>query len=53
VSNLADTRVATVFEIPYANAGGVEVTAESSRQVGRDLAVAMRWYFEGQANGKK
>lgn len=52
-SNLSDTRVATVFELPYANAGGVEVTAESSRQVGRDLAVAMKAYFEKRANGEQ
>jgi hypothetical protein len=39
-------RVATVLEVPYANAGGVEVTDESARQLGKDLAVAMQSYFE-------
>ncbi|MFH1708942.1 MAG: peptidase M14 [Planctomycetota bacterium] len=35
------------FEIPYANAGGVEVTADSARAFGRDLAHAVKKYLEG------
>ena len=34
------------FELPYANAGGVEVNAESARALGRDLARAMSGFFE-------
>jgi hypothetical protein len=45
-SKLPEVQVATVLELPYANAGGVEVTAESARQLGRDLAVSIRAYFE-------
>ena len=45
-SNLPDIQVATVLELPYANAGGVAVTPESARQLGRDLAISMQAYFE-------
>ncbi|UCG46253.1 MAG: hypothetical protein JSU94_12185 [Phycisphaerales bacterium] len=34
------------LEIPYANAGGQPVTAESARSFGRDLAYAIRRYIE-------
>jgi len=34
-------RLATGFEIPYANAAGVEVNAETARAFGRDLAEAL------------
>jgi hypothetical protein len=38
--------VATTIEIPYANAGGRPVTAESARALGADLARAIRLYLE-------
>jgi len=43
---LEGVRLATSFEIPYANAGGRPVTAESARAFGRDLARALRRYLE-------
>jgi hypothetical protein len=36
---------ATTIEIPYANAGGVDVTAESARAFGDDLARALRRFL--------
>jgi hypothetical protein len=39
-------KLATSFEIPYANAAGVEVNDVSARAFGRDLAVAIRRYLE-------
>jgi hypothetical protein len=44
-SRLPNVRLATSLEIPYANAGGVEVNAESARAFGRDLAAALRAYL--------
>ncbi len=41
-------RLAASFEIPYANAGGQTVTAETARAFGRDLAKAIRRYLEEQ-----
>jgi hypothetical protein len=38
-------RAAATLEIPYANAGGVEVTPDSARALGRDLAGAMRTFL--------
>jgi hypothetical protein len=38
-------RVATSFEIPYANAAGRRVDADSARSFGRDLARAVRSYL--------
>ena len=38
--------LATTFEIPYANASGQPVTADSARAFGRDLAKALRRYLE-------
>lgn len=38
-------RLATSFEIPYANAAGRPVDAESARAFGRDLARAVRQYL--------
>lgn len=38
--------VATSIEIPYANAGGQPVTAESARALGVDLARALRAYLQ-------
>lgn len=47
-SELAGIRLATTFEIPYANAAGKQVTAESARAFGRDVAAALREYLSGQ-----
>lgn len=38
-------RLATSFEIPYANAAGRPVDADSARAFGRDLACAVRQYL--------
>lgn len=38
--------VATTIEIPYANASGAEVNAETARAFGRDLARAIRGYLD-------
>jgi hypothetical protein len=38
--------IATSIEIPYANAGGKPVTAESARALGLDLAHALRIYLQ-------
>ncbi|MBM3476369.1 MAG: peptidase M14 [Armatimonadetes bacterium] len=43
-SELPGIDFATTIEIPYANAGGVAVTAESARAFGRDLAAAIEAY---------
>ncbi len=45
-SDLEGIRLAASFEIPYANAGGQPVTAESAREFGRSLARALRSYLE-------
>lgn len=45
-SDLEGIRLATSFEIPYANAGGRPVTAESARAFGRSLARAIRSALE-------
>jgi len=45
-SELEGVRLATTFEVPYANAGGRAVTADSARQFGRNLAVALRQYLQ-------
>ena len=45
-SSPPEIQVAAVLELPYANAGGVAVTPESARQLGRDLAVSMQAYIE-------
>jgi hypothetical protein len=45
-SKIPDIWVATLLEVPYANAGGVAVTPDSARQLGIDLAKALRVYFE-------
>ena len=39
-------RMATTFEIPYANVGTTLVTADNARDFGRDLARALRRYLE-------
>jgi len=39
-------RLAATFEIPYANAGGGEVTTDSARAFGHDVARALREYIE-------
>jgi hypothetical protein len=45
-SDLEGVRLVASFEIPYANAGGQPVTAESARAFGRSLARALRGYLE-------
>lgn len=45
-SEIDGIRLAASFEIPYANAGGQPVTAESARTFGRSLAKAIRQYLE-------
>jgi hypothetical protein len=44
-SNLPETRMATVLEVPYADANGVTVTPDSARLLGRDMAVALDAYL--------
>ena len=44
-SSLDHVHLATSVEIPYATAGGVEVTAPGARAFGRDLARALRVYL--------
>jgi hypothetical protein len=44
--------VGASMEIPYANAAGKEVTAESARAFGRDLARALRQYLQTKAGRK-
>lgn len=44
-SRLPGIRVATVLEVPYANAGGIAVTTDTARQLGNDLANAMYLHF--------
>jgi hypothetical protein len=46
-SRLPGIRAATVLEVPYANVDSVAVTPESARLLGRDLAVAMKLYLNG------
>ncbi len=47
-SHLPGIAVATVMEIPYATAGGQEVSPASARALGGDLAHALRRYFENK-----
>ena len=44
-AGLPGVRLATTLEIPYASAGGVEVSAERARQLGRDIAAALADYL--------
>jgi hypothetical protein len=39
-------RLATTFELPYANSQGVEVNADSARAFGRDVGHAIKAYLE-------
>ncbi len=39
-------KLATTFELPYANAQGVEVTAESARAFGQDVGRGLKAYLE-------
>lgn len=43
---LSGIRLAASLETPYANCGGVEVTPEACRTLGRNLAAAIRAYLE-------
>jgi hypothetical protein len=45
MASLPEDPVRASFEIPYANAGGVAVTAETAREFGRDLARALDAYL--------
>lgn len=45
-ATIPNTDLAASFEVPYANAGGVAVTAESAHAFGVDLARAIRRYLE-------
>ncbi len=45
-AGIEGVRLSAPFEIPYANAAGQPVTAESARAFGRSLARAMRAYLE-------
>ncbi len=45
-AGLPGVKLATTFELPYANAQGEEVNASSARAFGRDLATAIRSYLE-------
>ena len=45
VRGLPGVRVGSTIEIPYANANGQEVNAESARALGRALAAALRAYL--------
>jgi len=45
-ATLPNVALASSLEIPYANASGVAVDADSARALGRDLARAMRVYLE-------
>ena len=44
-AELPGVRVATTIEVAYANADGKEVTDETARALGRDLARALRKYL--------
>ena len=44
-AELPGIRLATSLEIPYANAGGQKVTADTARAFGKDLAHALRRYL--------
>ncbi len=45
-AELPGVRLPSSFEVPYANAGGAEVNAETARAFGHDLARALRRYLE-------
>lgn len=47
VRELPGVVLGTAIEIPYANAGGAEVNAESARGFGRDLLTALAAYLRG------
>ena len=52
-ANLPGTGMASSIEIPYANASGTTVTAETTRAFGRDLARALRRFLEvGERNAE-
>ena len=45
-ASLPGIDLACTFELPYANAKGVEVNADSARAFGKDLATAIKEYLE-------
>jgi len=44
--NVPGVCLSTTFEVPYANASGAEVNADSARAFGRDIALALRSFLE-------
>lgn len=48
----ADAEIISTFEIPYANADGVEVNPGRARVLGRDLAAALLHYLGGAVDRK-
>ncbi|RBP46040.1 zinc carboxypeptidase [Roseimicrobium gellanilyticum] len=46
--SLPNTLLGCTVEIPYANANGCEVNAESAREFGRDLAVTLMKFLQDQ-----
>ena len=46
VLNLTGLRVCRCFEIPFANAQGVEVNPESTREFGRSLAISLAEFLQ-------
>jgi hypothetical protein len=48
-ADLPGERLAGTFEIPYATANGTEVNAQTARQFGAGLAVAIRRYLSAEA----
>ena len=50
-ASIPGVEVAATFELPYANAGGAEVNAETSRAFGDDLASAIMEQLKGTGGG--
>jgi hypothetical protein len=50
-SQLASVRLVASLELPYANARGAEVNADSARAFGRDLAAAVCRYLRQEPAG--
>ena len=46
VLNIKSLRICRCFEIPFANAQGVEVNPESTREFGRSLAVSLAEFLQ-------
>jgi len=52
-SEQPSVRLATSFEVPYANARGAEVTPDSARAFGRDVARALCRYLRDEGGEKE